>query len=136
MGYDTWVYGDLTVKREKIYEFTDELRKEGIEPKDFSFSLDVCTISVNDSLRHTDEWAAKVCPIFAKYVEAGVINGDGEDRDDIWQIVFDGKGGWGFEQGEIIYGNILDVFEDRYGHYNPGLKKELDKIRVIRKLVR
>lgn len=67
----------------------------------------------------------------AKFVEAGTIECDGEENEDLWQINFDGQGSFEIRYAKIIFESIFDAFLREYKDKLPEkLKKELHQFKV------
>lgn len=111
MGYYTTIEIDLKIKKEKIDEFNakwqEELVREGKDKRigyyeDLSVAGD-CGIEFEEYSR---KWYESECfyGFIKDYVEAGFIQGHGEEFGDVWKVVFDGQGS--YSESEVVFMNL------------------------------
>lgn len=109
-------YGDIRITEDNSIEFTEYSRKWYEEEQFYNFIKD--------------------------FVEEGFIQGHGEVMDDVWRVVFDGKGNWkmqtfqfvdvpdetfdkiGMSQERQLAADIIDEVEEAILEANPGIDVE------------
>ena len=138
MGYYTWVYLELPLKKditkEKFFELVQEYEEKHpntlVESKRFMVNSGCVEFTDGEfSTSWIDEFQ-NVCDFLAPLVEEGSMNCDGEENDDFWMVVFDGCGNWERIDGQRIYGSVLDTFLQRYEDKLP--KDVVTKIKSLR----
>ena len=125
MGYETYVdAGEMNLKDEITEEYFDEYKKNFIDNNFTSTNnneqwyiaetvYDNITQIFDDGgleLYNPEVWFDFIAPL----VDECKIYCNGEDNEDIWRVVFDGKGSWKIQQAEIIYEPIFTEFMNKY----------------------
>ena len=131
MGYDSYVTEDIELKDSLTAEQFNAHKQQWLDThpdnadrsegryiiEDMEFNSGSW---FNASIKWFSEKAANLSKFIAPLVEEGsMLTIQGDDSDDRWRVVFDGKGGFKEEAGILFYGELYDHFILTYGSSMP-----------------
>ena len=104
MGYSQYAWGQIKIKYDRLAEATKKFDAEKSKNDDLSG----CSISNGyfevdgDFGTVAEKYLVTISDFIAPYVEEGEIRVDGQDSDDIWRVIFDGKGKYLVQEAVLI----------------------------------